>query len=139
MIMKDSHKRYKECLDAIHDDCQKNGFTTGMNLYAQTYGVNSNVGCVLVKIEILRKEGRKYFWNRRKPDSSMVIQLMDALSAYGKSELVNETKEKFVQVSEPASKLNLDDLLNAFDMLPKSISLEDRKSIAKKMVAWKNE
>lgn len=147
-------KRINDVLNSIYDDCQRYGKVTNLSEYSKTYGVTSNLGSTLKKLQILRYENGSYYWQRRKPDSAMNIQVRDELAKYAKKIydawkaknnnpvssaspiILTETQKN---IAENTAKMNLDDLLTAFDMLPKEMKMEERKTIAKKMVNWKNQ
>ena len=132
-------KRYKDCLTAIYDDCQKHGKIQKVIEYGEMYGTNkANLGTILVRLNILKKgEHFSYSWNKnmRKPDHAMIIEVVDALNNYG---LKKESTSNKPSLSSTAAAINLDDLLDAFAMLPNKLNREEKKKIAKEMVEWKH-
>lgn len=140
-----SHKRYLDCLTSIFEDCQKHGSTTTIGNYPKTYGVNVNLGASLVKLGIVKRAGtnRKsyiYTWARRKPDATMVLEVVEDLRLLNKNhgvKVIETTDHKII--SEKSLKINVDDLLDAFSMLPTSIPKEARKKLAKDFASWKND
>jgi len=137
--MKESCKRYKECLDAIHEDCQKHGKISNIADYARTYGVNRSVGTILVQSGVLKRNKHDYTWQRRQPDQAMAIKVLDDLNAYWKNHQTKKTKtNQSSAVSNYVSQVNLDEFLDAFDMLPKSLTRNEKKKVVKEMIEWKH-
>jgi len=133
--MTDSQKRYKEVLDAIYEDCQRQGSIKAIYNYVKTYGVSQTLGIALQQLSIMSKNGHTYTWLLRRPDHAMVLEVTGFINSYVNKKKDNNTTE----VSHSSAiAVNLDDLLTAFDMLPKKMSLSERKSIAKQMANWKN-
>lgn len=136
-MRKDTELKYMKFLSTVFEDCQRHGSIKTMSLYSSMCGVNVNVGSVLQKLGIVTKKQNGYVWNMRQPDGAMVIEVVDNLNDYIKNSRSFQTQQEPI-ISKKILKTTLDDVLDAFVMLPDSLTKEERKKIAKKMAEWKN-
>lgn len=136
-MKKTSITKYQKCLNAIFNDCQTNGSIDKVSDYSSMFGVNQTTfPGSLKRLGIIKKEGNSLVWNRRKPDKNMAIQVLKQTQLKG---LNKKEKDLPKNVSSPkVIRVSVDDVIEAFSILPETLSKEERKNIAKKLVAWKN-
>jgi len=95
----------------MYEDCQKNGFITNISIYAKIYGMNKSVGTVMCQIGYLVKEGfsknATYTWHGRKPDESMMIEVLAELNKYCNRSKAPSTspEKKLIPVSDVKERL----------------------------------
>jgi len=123
-----ANEKYKNCLTAIYEDCNNPKIkVTRITDFCETYGTNTNLGTVMSKLGIIKKEQGVYQWKLRKPDDAMIINIRTNLNNYGKSNKVSDNVVK--------TNFNLNTFIDVFDALPKDkLSKNERVKLAKELI-----
>lgn len=126
-----ANEKYKKCLNAIYEDCTNEKINvTRITDFSETYGTNSNLGTVMSKLGIVKKENGIYHWKMRKPDDAMIISIRTTLNNYNNASKTKTASDKLIKAN-----FNFDTFIDVFDLLPKDkLSKNERVNIAKKMI-----